>query len=255
MTIYDRDWYKGSHPPNCTCVRCTGEDRSVIRHPSDCTCELCWTKRNEALYSPKNRKKAKPKTHLMLNIRRHLLRNTLFLILFITLICVGLSYAGIEPLTTYKNNTINYLQPGIEKIFLSAKQVVDNVFEDGTSEESIQKRVQELYELTNNERVKNGLQPLTRNAALEKLAQGHSIDMYDRNNVDHLGFYQRSDAAFSVGFLTTAENCAGGGFSASSFIDMWMDSPGHRENITNPALTHVGIGIYEKYAVQFFGGY
>ena len=57
------------------------------------------------------------------------------------------------------------------------------------------------------------------------------------------------------GYNITAENVAGGGYEASSFIEMWMDSWGHRENILDSDLTHLGVGIYGKYAVQFFAGY
>ncbi len=58
-----------------------------------------------------------------------------------------------------------------------------------------------------------------------------------------------------AGFNIVAENCAEGGYEASSFIDLWMTSPGHRANLLNPELTCIGIGIYGKYAVQLFGGY
>lgn len=47
--------------------------------------------------------------------------------------------------------------------------------------------------------------------------------------------------------------------AGSKFHDMWMNSPGHRANILNPAFTHVGIGIYTTptgrvYGTQVFAG-
>jgi uncharacterized protein YkwD len=45
---------------------------------------------------------------------------------------------------------------------------------------------------------------------------------------------------------TYAENIAYGGRwrgTPRALVDAWMDSPGHRANILNPALRHVGIGF------------
>ncbi len=80
-------------------------------------------------------------------------------------------------------------------------------------------------------------------------------DANDGTNISHSGFDERARIAMSLGFNSVAENLAYGGYEASSFIEMWMNSPGHRANILNRQLTHVGIGVYGKYAVQFFGGY
>ncbi len=79
--------------------------------------------------------------------------------------------------------------------------------------------------------------------------------MYKSNSCDHLGFDERAHRAQMAGFNLVAENCAQGGYEASSFIDLCMKSPGHRANLLDPELTHIGIGIYGKYAVQLFGGY
>jgi len=186
----------------------------------------------------------------------HYIRNLVLLFLLFTLVFYGLTVVGIEPLAQYGNKAIDSIKPKIEQAFTTAKQGIEQLIAwgNGTSESSIEGRVQALYEATNKERIANGLQPFIRNATLEQLAQNQSESMHKRGNVDHLGFDNRSATAIGAGFDVTAENCAGGGYEASSFIEMWMNSPGHRANILNPRLTHIGIGIYGKYAVQDFGG-
>ena len=45
------------------------------------------------------------------------------------------------------------------------------------------------------------------------------------------------------GFSRWGENVAAGYGSASSVIDAWMGSSGHRANILNPGFTHVGVAV------------
>lgn len=46
-----------------------------------------------------------------------------------------------------------------------------------------------------------------------------------------------------LGYQTAAENIAAGQPSADSVVSAWMNSEGHRNNILDPALTHVGVGF------------
>ena len=61
---------------------------------------------------------------------------------------------------------------------------------------------------------------------------------------------------FGVSYKSAAENIAMGQRSAAEVVKAWMESPGHRENIMNPSLTHIGIG-YDKngnyWTQQFIG--
>ncbi len=175
---------------------------------------------------------------------------------FLVIVLVFFHFCNITPFSDYSRNFFNYTQPGIENIFSSLKYGLNNLsaWLSGTSEESIEKRVQALYEVTNQERIKYGLKPFTTNLVLEQLAQQHAEDMYNRASVDHSGFNNRANIVLNSGFRTVAENCAGGGYEASSFIKMWMNSPGHRANILDPSLSQIGVGICGKYAVQIFGG-
>lgn len=170
----------------------------------------------------------------------------LILILIAAISIYGLALWGGQPFGSVGEQTLDYAKQGIDKLI---------AWGEGTSPESTERRIEEAYELTNVKRKENGLLPFQRSEELEDLAKIHAQDMYKRKNCDHLGFDGRADKAQMAGFNLVAENCAEGGYEASSFIDLWMTSPGHRANLLNPELTHIGIGIYGKYAVQLFGGY
>jgi uncharacterized protein YkwD len=45
-----------------------------------------------------------------------------------------------------------------------------------------------------------------------------------------------------VGYFMSAENAAMGAVDAESVMKGWMESPGHRANILNPAMTNMGTG-------------
>lgn len=59
-------------------------------------------------------------------------------------------------------------------------------------------------------------------------------------------------------YMTLGENIAYGYTSASSVMNGWMSSPGHRENILNGSFTKLGVSCYYEngtyYWVQMFGG-
>jgi uncharacterized protein YkwD len=40
--------------------------------------------------------------------------------------------------------------------------------------------------------------------------------------------------------------------TAQAFVDGWLGSEGHRNNIMNPSYRRTGIGCHEGYATQIF---
>jgi uncharacterized protein YkwD len=115
---------------------------------------------------------------------------------------------------------------------------------------------QEILKLTNDERRKAGLNPLAADAKLAFSANLHATNMATRSN--SIG----SDKAhnhFLPGTLTPsvssrfdyagfeyqryAENIAYGYGTAKQVVTGWMNSPGHRANILNGSLTHLGVGV------------
>jgi len=116
---------------------------------------------------------------------------------------------------------------------------------------------QQVVELTNQERAKNGLAPLKENAELNYAADEYAELMSDRGVLSHTGpdGSQPWDRAKAVGYeaQTMGENIAAGQKTPEQVVAAWMNSPGHRANILNPKYTEIGVGFDDNYWVQKFG--
>ncbi|MFJ9820347.1 CAP domain-containing protein [Streptomyces sp. NPDC101151] len=113
---------------------------------------------------------------------------------------------------------------------------------------SLQKAV---VKLTNAERAKAGCPALKVRPALHKAAQRHSKDMAKHDFVGHSGsdgstMVDRAEAAGYTGWNALAENVAAGQTTAADVVKSWMKSPGHRANILNCSLEHMGVGYVKK---------
>jgi uncharacterized protein YkwD len=108
-----------------------------------------------------------------------------------------------------------------------------------------------VIELANAERAKAGCPALKADATLGRAAQRHSADMANHNFTGHTGssgstMVNRAEAAGYTGWRTLAENVAAGQRTAAGVVNAWMESPGHRANILNCSLRHIGIGYVKK---------
>jgi uncharacterized protein YkwD len=120
----------------------------------------------------------------------------------------------------------------------------------------------QVVALTNAERAKAGCRPLAPDPRLTAAAQDHGADMaagdyFSHESRDGRTPFQRIAAA-GFAFSVAAENIAAGQQSPQDVMTGWMNSPGHRANILNCALTHIGVGhatggSYRAYWVQDFG--
>ncbi|MEM7759978.1 MAG: CAP domain-containing protein [Cyanobacteria bacterium P01_A01_bin.40] len=128
--------------------------------------------------------------------------------------------------------------------------------------------INQVLELTNAERAKAGLNPLTLNNQLAQAAQGHSDRMAEDDFFSHTGAdgSSVSDRVQDTGYQYSraGENIAAGQRTAEQVVQDWMNSPGHRANILNPEFTEIGIGYellendtgsvnYNHYWTQVFG--
>ncbi|MDQ0300717.1 putative YkwD family protein [Salibacterium salarium] len=119
---------------------------------------------------------------------------------------------------------------------------------------------EEVVTLTNAEREKEGLSPLKQDSNVAEVAQAKSEDMSNNDYFAHRSpnygspFDMLED--YNVEFTIAAENIAQGQQTADQVVEGWMNSEGHRKNIMNPNLTHIGIGFEEngKYWTQMFIG-
>lgn len=120
-----------------------------------------------------------------------------------------------------------------------------------------------VVDLTNRERTRHGLPPLSADPLLTTAAQAHSADMVARAFYAHTApdGSQPWDRAAAAGSTrrSVGENIACGQRSPADVVEGWMNSPGHRANILKPGFTHIGIGFAGggragMYWTQLFGG-
>jgi len=102
--------------------------------------------------------------------------------------------------------------------------------------------------LMNAHRVSVGCEPLIWIDEVADVAQAHSVDMASRDYFDHTTpdgqspFDRLRDAGLD--FSRAAENIAYGYPTPEAVLQGWLDSPGHRANIENCALTEHGVGLH-----------
>ncbi|WP_373534286.1 CAP domain-containing protein [Microcoleus sp.] len=110
--------------------------------------------------------------------------------------------------------------------------------------------IYKVLELTNIERSKLSLSPLTLNTQLLNAAETHSQNMALQDFFSHTG---KDGSSFTSRITTTgykfadgaaAENIGVGYSTPEQVVEGWMNSSGHRTNILNPNLKEIGIGYY-----------
>lgn len=107
--------------------------------------------------------------------------------------------------------------------------------------------------LINRERTQRGLPPLRENALLSAASLEHSRDMVEQRYFEHTSPDGRTvgDRLRAIGYARGVTASAGEniayGYSREStpaaIVTLWMQSPGHREDILRPSFTEIGIGI------------
>ncbi|KXN99353.1 serine protease [Bacillus thuringiensis] len=109
---------------------------------------------------------------------------------------------------------------------------------------------QRVVELTNAERVKQGLPALKIDTELSKVARIKSEDMQKNNYFDHNSPTYGSPfdmmKKFGISYTSAGENIAQGQRTPEEVVQAWMNSAGHRANILNNGFTHIGVGYVES---------
>lgn len=121
--------------------------------------------------------------------------------------------------------------------------------------------------LVNEARRERGLEKLRENRQLDAAALAHAEDMarrgfYSHRSPERRDVADRYEAQGGGRWETIGENistciaCRADSRQVQEFFAGWMRSPGHRENILNPAFEEFGFGIASTegrvYAVQTF---
>ena len=117
-------------------------------------------------------------------------------------------------------------------------------------------QVEAFAVLVNEYRVYHGCDALAWSADVAAVAQAHSEDMVARGffahtNPDGQSPFDRMSAA-GVSYRGAAENIAYGYPTPEAVLQAWLDSPGHRANIENCALTEHGVGLEGTHWTHLF---
>ena len=111
----------------------------------------------------------------------------------------------------------------------------------------------------NNERMKRGVPPLRENKLLAQAAQMRADVILQTQNFSHQDPYKHIQLdtvlpRVNYPFAYASENIGMGENSALAFVNGFMSSTHHRENLLNPALVETGVGLstgaYEQYWVN-----
>lgn len=129
---------------------------------------------------------------------------------------------------------------------------------------------QQVLNLVNDQREKNGAQALKLNTLLDGSAQQYAQDMAQQGFFSHVSptgqtlrdriaasGYENRTFQKSCGCIpgyALAENLARGQRTPQEAVNAWMKSPEHREALLSTDYTDTGIGIEAGVWVQHFGG-
>jgi len=124
---------------------------------------------------------------------------------------------------------------------------------------------QQVVNLVNAERARQGLAPLAVSTELTNAARSYANAMAVGGFFGHVGrdgstFISRDLGAGYSGATFLGENLAAGQTSPEQAFTTWMASPDHRANVLSPKATEIGVGHvyragspYGHYWVQEFG--
>jgi len=124
-----------------------------------------------------------------------------------------------------------------------AAQNQNNAATSGT----VSQYAQQVIDLTNQQRAKNGLPALKADSQLSGVAQKKAMDMQQNHYFSHTSptygspFDMMRD--FGVTYKSAGENIAQGQRTPQEVVTAWMNSEGHRKNILSANFTHIGVGF------------
>ena len=108
-----------------------------------------------------------------------------------------------------------------------------------------------VFNIVNQKRVENGLKPLVWSDELEGVARGHSqnmaeFDFFSHRGMDNKMVSDRADDAHLGKWRAIGENIAfNRGFAdpIAKAVQLWLDSPSHRNNMMNENWREAAIGV------------
>jgi uncharacterized protein YkwD len=118
-----------------------------------------------------------------------------------------------------------------------------------------------IFRETNRQRVQAGRSPLQADVALQVAARQHSLEMLELGYFEHISPRREWAEPFQRAYLAgcweaqigenIAKNRSNQARTAAeivgTFMEGWMESPKHRENILRPEFTHLGVGVVQRH--------
>lgn len=111
-------------------------------------------------------------------------------------------------------------------------------------DDELRSMANEVAILVNEVRAENGLDPLYVVPYLNELSDIRAVETIEDFSHSRGGkrFTSIIDTSV-VDYFSAAENIACGYGTAAETFQQWMNSDGHKKNILNPHMTHIGIGV------------
>jgi uncharacterized YkwD family protein/spore coat assembly protein SafA len=109
---------------------------------------------------------------------------------------------------------------------------------------------QQVLNIVNQERSKQGLPALKMDWELQRVARVKSCDMAQRGYFSHTSPTYGSPfdmmKKYGISYRTAGENIAKGQRTPAEVMQSWMNSQGHRQNILKRDFTHLGVGYCQQ---------
>ncbi|MFN8025103.1 MAG: CAP domain-containing protein [Acidimicrobiia bacterium] len=102
-----------------------------------------------------------------------------------------------------------------------------------------------VINMINDKRAANGQGALVADGQLDYIAQNWSGQLAAAGHLAHQDLYGLITSPFMPGWQRLTENVFQGGPSSTNalVVDAWMASSGHRDNIVDPNVNRVGVGV------------
>lgn len=122
------------------------------------------------------------------------------------------------------------------------------------AQQGTQSAEREIFDAANEARRAQGLARLKWNASLAQAAKQHAMAMARQRSLSHQLPNEASLPARAshagVYFISLSENVAQGS-GAEDLSNQWIRSPQHRQNLLDPDMNVMGVGIAERDGVLF----